>query len=210
MRLSKVFPCLRKKEAQKQPPGNNGGAGNANFIPNTGTTPPKVPPIDNIPDDFGNQEAKPPSDEAPPKEESASNKKISQHVWDRAYDELADADDTKDLVEAYAKVIPEALKPDEAEKATETGDEQAAAEMKNPDRRRELMQGAVKAGTEKISKSKSTKASDAAGKVSGFILKFKDTIDLAISTNPQAALPWAGVCIGLQVGSPPGPASVSD
>jgi hypothetical protein len=201
MGLSKVFPCLRKKQTKQQPPGNNGGAGNTNTAPNISNTP-KIPPIDNIPDNSGNQEPKPPTDEGPPKEEDAPPKKISQNVWDRAYDELADADDTKDLVEAYAKVIPETLKPEDAEKSTENGNEKAVAEMRNPNRRRELMQGAVEAGMKKISNAKSTKALDAAGKVSGFILKLKEPIDLAISTNPQAALPWAGVCIGLQVSSP--------
>ena len=37
------------------------------------------------------------------------------------------------------------------------------------------------------------------GDVAKFVLSAKAMIDLAIQNIPQAALPWAGVCIGLQV-----------
>lgn len=37
------------------------------------------------------------------------------------------------------------------------------------------------------------------GGVAQFILSAKEMIDLAIQNIPQAALPWAGVCIGIQV-----------
>lgn len=212
MGLSKVFPCLRKKQAQKLS-GDNGGAGNTNTTsdsstkpntgtaPNTGSTPPKIPPIDNIPDQTDNQETKPPGDETSPKDDDSSEN-ISARVWNRAYDELAKADDTKALVEAYAKVIPETTKSDDEDKTIETGNEQAVAEMNDTNRRQELMEDAVKAGTQKIASSKSAKATSAVNSVSSFVLKFKDVIDLAVGTNPQAALPWAGVCIGLQARSP--------
>jgi len=36
--------------------------------------------------------------------------------------------------------------------------------------------------------------------VAQFVLSAKGMIDIAIQNIPQAALPWAGVCIGLQVG----------
>lgn len=39
---------------------------------------------------------------------------------------------------------------------------------------------------------------NAIGSFSSFVMKFKDVVDLAVGI-PQAALPWAGVCIGLQV-----------
>jgi hypothetical protein len=209
MGLSKIFPCLRKKEEQKQNGGNNSGAGNTNSATNS-SNPPQIPPIDQIANDSGKQKVEPPHDEKQPKDKGESPNKISQRVWDRAFDDLAEAAETKDLVEAYAKVIPEALKPEGAEKSTENGNEEAAAKMRNPDERRELMRASVEAGIKKLSNSKSTKLSDAAGTASSIVLGMKDTIDLAVSTNPQAALPWAGVCIGLQVKSPPGPRSVSD
>lgn len=40
------------------------------------------------------------------------------------------------------------------------------------------------------------------GDVAHFVLSTKGMINLAIQNIPQAALPWAGVCVGLQVGAP--------
>ncbi|RJE26490.1 hypothetical protein PHISCL_01200 [Aspergillus sclerotialis] len=131
MGLSKLFPCLRKKEVQKQDGGNNSGAGN-NSAPNSSNVP-QIPPIDQIANDSGKQKTEFPDDEKPPKDEGEPPEKISQRVWDRAYDDLATAADTKDLVEAYVKLIPEALKPDDAQKSTENGNEEAAAKMRNPE-----------------------------------------------------------------------------
>lgn len=54
-------------------------------------------------------------------------------------------------------------------------------------------------GKKRIHKSVGNAAANTVGKVSEFVLQFKDVIDLAVGTNPQAALPWAGVCIGLTV-----------
>ncbi|KAJ5664302.1 hypothetical protein N7507_005033 [Penicillium longicatenatum] len=218
MGLSKVFPCLRKKEAQKQTQASNNTTGNTSTASNTGSDPPKLPPIDDIAGGSDTQTRKPPGDaeapkekdDAPAKAEDASTENISQHVWDRAFDELADADDTKGLVEAYLKVIPEATKPDDAPKDTKSGNEEAAAAMKDPARRRELLEKFVRAGKEKFFESKSTKASNFAGKASNFILKLKEPIDTAVSTNPQAALPWAGVCIGLQFLTNPAQATESN
>lgn len=38
-----------------------------------------------------------------------------------------------------------------------------------------------------------------AGNFSVFVLEAEKLIDAAVRSVPQAALPWAGVCLGLQV-----------
>lgn len=59
------------------------------------------------------------------------------------------------------------------------------------------MQQLVKEGQAKIAKA--SKITKAVGDFVDNVLNFKPMVDLAIQGTPQAALPWAGVCIGLQV-----------
>ncbi|KAJ5738249.1 hypothetical protein N7493_001404 [Penicillium malachiteum] len=65
--------------------------------------------------------------------------------------------------------------------------------------RQAVMESAVKAGQAKIEKSRCENLTGMMGNLVDFIFEFKDVIDLAVSVNPQAALPWAGICIGLQL-----------
>ena len=51
--------------------------------------------------------------------------------------------------------------------------------------------------------SRASKITNGVGDVAGFVLSVKGLIDLAVQSVPQAALPWAGVCVGLQVSSRP-------
>ncbi len=63
------------------------------------------------------------------------------------------------------------------------------------------MKQLVKEGQANISTpSKITKG---VGDVAQFILSAKGMIDMAIHNILQAALPWAGVCVGLQASSQP-------
>jgi hypothetical protein len=67
------------------------------------------------------------------------------------------------------------------------------------------MNDAIKAGQVKIAKV--ARATNAVGDVVNFVNKSKGVIDLAVSSNPQAPLPWAGVCIRpLSFG--PGPTAI--
>jgi hypothetical protein len=116
-------------------------------------------------------------------------------VWNRAYDELANDDGTKKLVEAYMKAVKKASKPDGDASAPEADEDISGIE--DQAQRDKILKDAIKSGQERIHKSIS--ATNAVGKVSNFALKFKHVIDFAVGTNPQAALPWAGVCIGLTV-----------
>jgi hypothetical protein len=154
--------------------------------------PPTLPPI---PDDLNIVENKSnvPTQWGSTKEKNVSYFNTSEIIWNRAYDELADENPA--LVEGYVRVLPKTTNPD-ADIMGPEGDE-LVARMKDPHQRQQVMQNAIAAGQKKVEKS--AKVTGAGGKVSGFVLKFKGVIDLAVQTNPQAALPWAGACIGLQV-----------
>ncbi|KAL2270157.1 hypothetical protein VTJ83DRAFT_2341 [Remersonia thermophila] len=55
-----------------------------------------------------------------------------------------------------------------------------------------------------------SKITSGVGDVADFVLSLKGIIDLAIQGVPQAALPWAGVCVGLQMLQNPAKATASN
>ncbi|KAK3349202.1 hypothetical protein B0T25DRAFT_591653 [Lasiosphaeria hispida] len=68
--------------------------------------------------------------------------------------------------------------------------------LKDPSQRQAHMRKLVEAGQAKISTL--SKITQGVGDAVQFVLSAKAMIDLAIQNIPQVALPWAGVCIGLQ------------
>ncbi|KAJ5231287.1 uncharacterized protein N7469_005875 [Penicillium citrinum] len=164
--------------------------------------PPTLTPISNDVNIVEN-ESKVPTQKVPTEEENGSVFTTSEIVWNRAYDELADENSA--LVEGYVRILPRTTNPN----ADITGPEsdKLVARMKDPRQRQQVMKDALNAGQKKVEKS--AKVTSVVGKVSGFVLKFKGVIDLAVQTNPQAALPWAGACIGLQFLLNPAQASQS-
>lgn len=118
----------------------------------------------------------------------------SQRLWNAAYDSLEK--DTAELVGSYMKTLEEVLR-------SETPEPSAAdisAELKDPAKRQIYMKELVEKGGAKISKA--SNITKGVGQVASFVLSAKGIIDLAIQNIPQAApaaLPWAGVCVGLQV-----------
>jgi hypothetical protein len=119
----------------------------------------------------------------------------SQRLWNAAYDSLEKDDDTARLVTSYVNVLTKVL----AEKDTNTSTSGAdvAAELNDPTKRQAHMRMLVDEGRKKVATS--SKITKRVGDVVEYIQKAKDMIDVAIQNIPQAALPWAGVCIGLQV-----------
>jgi hypothetical protein len=115
---------------------------------------------------------------------------LSQRLWNDAYDELEK--DEGELVRAYVKILAEVLK---GEKATDI-----SAKLEDRAERQEYMQKLVIEGQVKVAMA--SKIMKGIGDVAQFILSAKKVIDAAVQTNPQAALPWAGVCVGLQVSTP--------
>ncbi|KAL6830414.1 hypothetical protein J3E69DRAFT_191445 [Trichoderma sp. SZMC 28015] len=117
----------------------------------------------------------------------------SQGLWNTAYDSLEEDEDTSELVTSYVKTLTTVLgaRPD-----IDSGVD-ASANLKDPTMRQIFMKTLVEEGLAKISTpSKITKG---VGDVAQFIISAKGLIDAAIQNIPQAALPWAGICIGLQI-----------
>lgn len=124
---------------------------------------------------------------------------MSQRLWNAAYDNLKKGDDTAELVGSYVKTLTKVL---EAEHEIPSGTD-VTAELEDPAKRQMFMRKRVEKGRAKVAKA--SKITKGVGDFVEAILSVKPMADLAINNIPQAApaaLPWAGVCIGLQVSIP--------
>lgn len=75
-----------------------------------------------------------------------------------------------------------------------------SAKLQDPNKRQRFMGMLVENGKARISKAE--KISERIGNVAGTILSIKPVVDIVLQI-PQAApaaLPWAGICVGLEVG----------
>ncbi|KAK4107453.1 hypothetical protein N656DRAFT_741730, partial [Canariomyces notabilis] len=116
----------------------------------------------------------------------------SQRLWDAAYNCLAEDKDTAKLVESYMETLDRVLGDRTGKPAVDV-----SATLKDPSQRQAHMRKLVEEGQAKISKL--SKITQGVGDAVQFVLSAKAMVDLAIQNIPQAALPWAGVCIGLQI-----------
>ncbi|KAK4109346.1 hypothetical protein N656DRAFT_716293, partial [Canariomyces notabilis] len=117
---------------------------------------------------------------------------MSQRLWDAAYNSLAEDKDTAKLVESYMETLNKVLGDRTVEPAVDV-----SSTLKDPSQRQAHMRKLVEEGQAKISKL--LKITQGVGDAAQFVLSAKAMVDLAIQNIPQAALPWAGVCIGLQI-----------
>jgi hypothetical protein len=114
----------------------------------------------------------------------------SQILWNEAYDSLKVEEAA--LVKSYVKVMAKNLQPEG------TGAVDAVlAKMDDPVERQLAMEKLVRDGVQKIARTSAV--ANGVGVVADGFLKAKSLVDTAIGNIPQAALPWAGVCVVLQV-----------
>ncbi|PIG83846.1 hypothetical protein AARAC_001872 [Aspergillus arachidicola] len=141
-----------------------------------------------------------------------SVEKLSQELWDDAFDGLVKDADCLKLVRAYLKTLEKALKYGNAE-GTSDGDanDVISAALVDRSKRQRYMEELLIKGRAKVAKA--SKISKVVGAIANSILLTKPIIDTAIKTIPHAApaaLPWAGVCVGLQILSNPAKATKSN
>ncbi|SPO01835.1 uncharacterized protein DNG_04508 [Cephalotrichum gorgonifer] len=125
-----------------------------------------------------------------PTEQHTSTISTSQRLWNAAYDSLERGD--AELVAAYVKTLGEALGANPGDPATDI-----SSELRDPTKRQMHMAELVEKGRAKISRS--AKIMNRVGEAADAVLSIKSLVDLAVHSVPQAALPWAGVCVGLQI-----------
>lgn len=117
----------------------------------------------------------------------------SQRLWDTAYNSLAEGKDTAELVRSYLETLDKVL----GNKTCEPSTVGVSITLKDSSQRQAHMRKLVEEGQAKLFTQ--SKVIQGVGDAVQFLSSVKPMIDLAIQNIPQAALPWAGVCIGLQV-----------
>ena len=137
-----------------------------------------------------------------PKPNAQKTLNISEKLWNEAY-ELIQKDE-KELAEFYVATLRASFE-EEGGKAKEISVAEAveiSAKLNDRTTRKEYLNELLTKGQEKVKKT--SQFSKILGDVAGGILKLQPVMDIVTSV-PQAAvvaLPWAGVCIGLQVKQP--------
>ncbi|KAH6627716.1 hypothetical protein F5144DRAFT_653037 [Chaetomium tenue] len=127
---------------------------------------------------------------------------VSERLWNRAYDSLEM--DNAELVISYLKTLEKVLGANPGV----APDTNILAEFHDPTKRQMHMRRLVEEGRAKISTA--SKITSGVGGVADIVLSVKGIIDLAVQSVPQAALPWAGVCVGLQILQNPARATKSN
>jgi hypothetical protein len=127
---------------------------------------------------------------AEPTEQQRTSLSKSQDLWIAAFEDLAQRQDTARLVRAYIKTLTTVL-------TTRLSDAEVLACLDDRAKLQGLMRELVEDGQAKLSKRSTT--TNAVSAVTQFVGSVKGIVDVAVQRIPQAALPWAGVSIGLQV-----------
>ncbi|RFU77684.1 hypothetical protein TARUN_4543 [Trichoderma arundinaceum] len=133
--------------------------------------------------------------ETPVNEANAKvNASQPEHLWDEAYDKLKDSHPK--LMQLYETILSRRLLDYNLNPSEDAeGDDQI--EQSAVDRRRGQMRRLIQAGQQKVHKE--SKIKGGVRDVMGIILPIKNMISSAIQGVPQAALPWAVVCMSLEI-----------
>lgn len=125
------------------------------------------------------------------------------NLWDEAYRNLAEDKATSELVKEYVKVLFAHIGDTPLSSGVLTGESTSieavdqSAWVKDPILRQQKMRELLLSGQNKLATM--IEAGQYVVNASGFLTSAKTMIDFAVENIPQAALPWAGVCVGLQV-----------
>ncbi|KAL7797842.1 WD40-repeat-containing domain protein [Trichoderma afarasin] len=140
---------------------------------------------------------------AEPTEQQCTSPSKSQDLWNAAHESLAEDKDTAKLVRSYLTVLATVLK-------TTLPEDEVLTHVSDRTKRQDFMRKLVEEGQARLSVSTTSNVLNGVGAVAEFIDSVKGLVDAAVGNIPQAALPWAGVCIGLQILTNPAKATKSN
>lgn len=159
--------------------------------------PPSVPPVTDT--QASSSRADPQATEPQPTTEFAAQQAYalptSRRLCNDAYDSLENDNNTAGLVKAYVKTLTMVLRAEKAPDTSASRVSDVSNELKNLTKRQMHVRTLVEEGQAKVFTA--SNITEAVGDVAQFILSAKGLVNLAIQNIPQAALPWAGVCVGL-------------
>lgn len=126
---------------------------------------------------------------------STSTLSKSQILWSEAYDRLKADDQSKDVVASYETILLGVAKKQSPEISIDSVD------LEDPVGRQKFSKLLLQHGKDRTSKLSNT--TQKVGEVTKFLQGITKTIDGAIQSIPQAAIPWVGVKIALEIFSNP-------
>ncbi|KAJ4864208.1 WD domain, g-beta repeat domain-containing protein [Trichoderma breve] len=127
---------------------------------------------------------------AEPTEQQCTSPSKSQDLWNATYESLVEDKDTINLVRSYVTILATVLN-------TTLPEAEVLTDLNDRTKRQDFMRKLVEEGQARISTT--SNVLNGVSAVAEFIVSVKGLVDAAVQNIPQAALPWAGVCIGLQI-----------
>lgn len=132
---------------------------------------------------------------------SGATASIPERLWNRAYDQAKESDAS--IVDAYEKILSARLH----EAAADISDASLPTDLElqqneiatHPEKRRLQMRQLVEYGLRKTENDAKSKKGVEEGIQS--VVAVKSAVDKAIQVSPEAAVPWVGACIALEVGA---------
>lgn len=137
----------------------------------------------------------PTSTTQPPSSATSSSPKVSERLWNEAYDRLKQKE--LKLVDAYERILSREVEKDDSSVEGSQMDKNSI-EQTDKAKRWSQMELLVEAGLKKTERE--SKMKETVGTAMQVVLSVKDLVGSALETIPQAALAWTGVCFAMQVG----------